>query len=120
MTVGISGNLNMTSGSGSATSITGANVEIDMTGGNFTMTGASNGSSTINANAATHINASQTLAALNIADGVDVTFGDGLPFVGPPDKSAGFGGGVALVPEPGSMGLLLVGALGLLGRRRRK
>ena len=78
------------------------------------------GTSTLNASATVHINASQTLAALNIADGVEVTFGDGLPFAGGPDKSAGFGGGVAVVPEPGSMGLLAVGALGLLGRRRRR
>ncbi|KAB2641131.1 MAG: PEP-CTERM sorting domain-containing protein, partial [Verrucomicrobia bacterium] len=40
-------------------------------------------------------------------------------------KSAGFGspassfGGGATVPEPGTLGLLLVGALGMLNRRRR-
>jgi hypothetical protein len=34
-------------------------------------------------------------------------------------KAAGFGGG-ATVPEPGTLGLLLVGALGLLKRRRRQ
>ena len=73
------------------------------------------GSSTINANATVNINASQTLAALNIAAGVEVTFGDGLALVGGAEKF----GAAALVPEPGSMGLLLVGALGFLGRRRR-
>ncbi len=78
-----------------------------------------------NANATTNFSVSQTLTALNIADGVTVTFGDGLPFAGAPDKLAGFGGsgavaGTGVVPEPGSMGLLLVGALGLLGRRRRR
>ena len=77
------------------------------------------GTSVLNANAAVNIKTSQTLAALNIANGVEVTFGDGLPFVGEPDKLAGFGGGVGVVPEPGSVGLLLVGALGLLARRRR-
>ena len=73
------------------------------------------GSSTINASATVNINASQTLAALNIADGVEVTFGDGLAFVGGAEKF----GAPALVPEPGSMGLLLVGALGFLSRGRR-
>ena len=78
------------------------------------------GSSTLNANATVHVNASQTLAALNIADGVEVTFGDGLPFAGGSDKAAGFGAATTgVVPEPGSLGLLLVGALGFLGRRRR-
>ena len=73
------------------------------------------GTSTLNANATTNINASQTLAALTIAAGVEVTFGDGLPFTGGPEKF----GAPALVPEPGSLGLLLVGALGLVSRRRR-
>ena len=89
------------------------------------------GTSTLNANATTQINVSQTLSVLNIADGVEVTFGTGLPFAGAPEKSGGFTaaftppiggaaiGGSAVVPEPGSVGLLLVGALGLLGRRRR-
>ena len=77
------------------------------------------GTSTINANAAVNINASQTLAALIIADGVEVTFGDGLPFDGGPDKGAAFGGGTAAVPEPGSAGLLLAGALGFLSRQKR-
>ena len=74
------------------------------------------GGSTINANATLNINASQTLAALNIADGVEVTFGDGLPFAGGPEKF----GGTAAVPEPGSMTLLLGGLAALLGVRRRK
>jgi autotransporter-associated beta strand protein len=74
------------------------------------------GSSTVNANASTNIGASQTLAALNIGAGAVVTFGDG-PF------AFGFGDGaqpsLAVVPEPGSMGLLLVGVVGLAARRRR-
>ena len=74
------------------------------------------GTTTVNANSTMNFYASQTLAALNIADGVEVTFGDGMPFAGGADKI----GGPALVPEPGSMGLLLVGALGFLGHRRRR
>ena len=81
-----------------------------MTNVNGSFTG---GTATVNANAAVKFNASQTLAALNIGDGVTVTFGDGLPFAPEPDKGIG-----AVVPEPGSMGLLLTGALGLLARRR--
>lgn len=74
------------------------------------------GISTLNANSTVNITVGQTLAALNIADGVVVTFGDGLPFAGGADK---FGSGAAVVPEPGSIGLLLAGALGLAARRRR-
>ena len=72
------------------------------------------GTSTLNANATVNIYASQTLAALNIADGVEVTFGDGLPFAGDGGKLT-----AGLVPEPGSLGLLCVGILGFYGRRRR-
>lgn len=74
------------------------------------------GSSTVNANATTNFHVSQTLASLSIGDGAEVTFGDGLPFAGEPEKL----GGSASVPEPGSLGLLLIGALGLLGCRQRR
>ena len=74
------------------------------------------GTSTINANAMLNINASQTLAALSIGDGAEVTFGDGLPFAGEPEKF----GSSAAVPEPGSAALLLGGLAALLGVRRRK
>ena len=83
------------------------------------------GSSTITANAATNIYASQTLAALTIGNGVEVTFGDGLPFAPEPEKGGGFSApvadplGGAVVPEPGALGLLLASSLGLFARRWR-
>lgn len=77
------------------------------------------GTATVNANATVNFYASQTLAALNIADGVEVTFGDGMSFAPPPAKAAFGSGSVVLVPEPGSLALLL-GGLGLLVSRRRR
>ena len=64
------------------------------------------GASVVNANAAVHCGASRTLASLTIADGVKVTFDDSLPFTGGPEKF----GAPALVPGPGVLGLLAVGA----------
>ncbi|MCE9609011.1 MAG: autotransporter-associated beta strand repeat-containing protein [Chthoniobacter sp.] len=79
---------------------------------------------------------SQTLSSLTIGAGATVTFtsgvasgsltgGDGggkLPAIsGAAPSFGGSGtGGSAVVPEPGTVGLLLVGALGLLNRRRRQ
>ena len=53
------------------------------------------------------------LAALNIGAGVEVTFGDGLPFAGEPEKF----GAPALVPEPSFLVALVRGA-GMLGFTR--
>ena len=92
------------------------------------------GTATVNANATTNFTVSQTLAALNIADGVVVTLGN------PPPASPGeaFGGGedagvfalgadlggaaipVQGVPEPGTAALLFGGVLTMLGLRRRR
>ena len=72
------------------------------------------GSSTVIANATTNFHVSQTLASLTIGDDTEVTFGDGLSFVG----EEKFGGSAA-VPEPGSASLLFIGALGILGCCRR-
>jgi len=66
---------------------------------------------------------SQTLSSLSIGAGATVTFTSGLAsFSGGSGggKTPSIGGGSAVVPEPGTLGLLLVGALGLLNRRRRQ
>ena len=74
------------------------------------------GSNTVNAaGGTTRFTVSQTLGALNIGDGAEVTFGGGLPFAPAPVKFDGLG----VVPEPGSIGLLLTAGLVLLSRRRR-
>ena len=87
-----------------------ANAGTTNVNGSFT-----NAAAVVNANARVNFGASQTLGALVIADGVEVTFGDGLPFADEPEKF----GAPALVPEPGVLGLLMVGALGVVARRRR-
>ena len=88
-----------------------ANTGTTNVNGSFT-----NGTAVVNANSTVNFGASQTLGALNIADGVEVTFGDGLPFAPAPVKF----GAPALVPEPGAIGLLLTAALGCAARRRRR
>ena len=62
---------------------------------------------------------SQTLGSLTIGAGSTVTFTSGLAsFSGDNGKPASFG--TSTVPEPGTLGLLLIGALGVLNRRRRQ
>ena len=76
----------------------------------------------------TRFHTSQTLNSLTIGAGSTVIFTSGVAAFadsgggktsgfGTPASS--FGTGSAVVPEPGTIGLLLVGALGVLGRRRR-
>ena len=62
---------------------------------------------------------SQTLASLTIGAGATVTFTSGIAAFNESGggKFPAFGGG-AVVPEPGTLGLLLIGALGALRRRR--
>jgi hypothetical protein len=59
---------------------------------------------------------SQTLNSLTIGAGATVVFTSGLAS----GSLTGDDGGGATVPEPGTSGLLLVGALGMLNRRRRQ
>ncbi|MCE9608942.1 MAG: autotransporter-associated beta strand repeat-containing protein [Chthoniobacter sp.] len=67
---------------------------------------------------------SQTLNSLSIGAGATVVFtsdtASGSLTGGGVGKAPAFGSGSAVVPEPGTLGLLLVGALGMLNRRRRQ
>ena len=77
-----------------------------------------NGSSVASATNGGHLafgTTSQTLASLNIGAGSTVSLSGGAAsaFGSPGFKST------AIVPEPGTLGLLLVGTLGALHRRRR-
>ena len=107
-------NLESSLASATITNAAGAllNVKADATG------------STVNVNGNTAFTVSQTLAALNIGAGGVATVG--LPALAEaPDLPAPAGdfvesiaSPVQPVPEPGALGLLALGAMGLLGRRR--
>lgn len=95
---------------------------LNATAGTTTVDGAvGSGASTVSVTGASTTlkfgTVSQTLSSLTIGAGSTVIFTSGAAsFTGGGDKA--FSGG-AVVPEPGSLGLLLTGVLGLLGRRRR-
>ena len=93
-----------------------------------------NGTATVNVLATLGIGSSQTIGALNIADGATVTLNSALS--SPPAPADGDSGiadfgdpslpdfdsgisqnGAQAVPEPGSVSLLLLGMLGIAGRR---
>ena len=90
---------------------------LNANGGVTDITGSfTGGTATVHANATVRFEASQTLAALFIGDDAAVTLGSG--------SDAAFGDAtvkadLALVPEPSSASLLLLGTLGSLSRRRR-
>lgn len=115
--VALAGNTLTIAGAAATTlgSISGAGTVTKTGAGTLTVTGSlGTGLETFNANAGeTIILASQTLSALNIGDGAEVTFGDGLALVG--EAKTG-----AAVPEPGTTALLLAGALGLLRRGAKR
>lgn len=105
------------------------------TGGNTFINNGAVGSGTstvtVSGSAALTFGVSQTLAALTIGDGAVVTLGGAAPsapaaefdegslFAGGGEPGSFAGDHSQAVPEPGSLSLLAVGALGLLRRQRR-
>ena len=101
-----------------------ANATITNAAGALLNVNANASGSTVNVAGNTAFSVSQTLAALNIADGGTVRLGSPAfaaasdAITTPDDLFAGAADPVQPVPEPGSLGLLTLGALGLLRRQR--
>jgi autotransporter-associated beta strand protein len=82
--------------------------------------GAGAGTASVQANATTRFGSvSQNLASLTIGPGATVVFTSGAAGFSGGGKGSSAGGS-AVVPEPSALGLLLVGAFGMLTRRRRE
>lgn len=73
---------------------------------------------TVNAASTLNFGVSQNLTALNI--GAGPFFAEGVAVAGFAAPAEAGVDSSAVVPEPGALSLLVVGSLGLLGRRRRK
>jgi hypothetical protein len=98
------------------------NATITNEGGRLDIDANANGS-TINANSSggTYLGSDQTLTALNIGPGGVVVVDEPLPAPAADEPALAMTSeGAPAVPEPGSLSLLMLGALGLLFRRRRK
>jgi len=134
-----SGVILSTAGDGSAVEKVGASVQnlegtqqyntLTVTGGTLNVNGEL-GTNPVNGTASVVVadsanlkfgNLNQTLSSLTIGAGATVTFTSEVAsgaFNGGGGKGLSFG--TAAVPEPGTLGLLLTGALGVLKRRRRQ
>ena len=119
---------NSITGTGTVTNAGGATNVLELTGAQDYATLNANsgtthlhgaftaGTATLNVLANLGIATSQTIGALNIFDGAVVTVDSALS--APPAPDFGLSqNDVQAVPEPGSVSLLLFGAVGMLGRR---
>ena len=101
-----------------------ANATITDAAGAILNLNANASGSTVNVNGNAAFTVSQTLAALNIGAGGVVTVGlpalaEAPEFAASGDLIEGAGSAALAVPEPGSAFLISLGALSVLGRRRR-